>query len=435
MRRVVPLALAALAAAAAPALAQGPVTALPPARPPAVVEVAPGIGYQRQVQDNGQVVHIVRAAPSPRVGLAPALAAGTPVQRGPLTGAIAARLDQGVVAGMNGDFFSYDNNSPSGVLLINGDLIHEPEGSRPALLIPPPTGPIASATLVLQGRYQAIDPTGVRRFAIRAFAGINRPALRGTETILYTPDFGAATPTAGSVYEVSVRLDQPGPLAPNVPRTGTVVGGAAGGGMALAPGNVVLAGIGSAGPTLVSEFPLGQQVALTPGLLGLPPGALNAIGGGPSLVSGGAPVARPTIGYTSSQLDARTSRSAVGQTAQGSLMLVTAEGPSQGSPGLTVADQARQMISLGAATAFAMDAGGSAQLAVGTDLVIPWSAPRSLSDVVLLSYSGVTLTPLPFRLSANGDHVDDSATEVVRSPAAPAGPPSAFGRGRWGPAR
>ena len=188
--------------------------------------------------------------------------------------------------------------------------------------------------------------------------------------------------------------------------------------MALAPGNVVLAGIGSAGPTLVSEFPLGQQVALTPGLLGLPPGALNAIGGGPSLVSGGAPVARPTIGYTSSQLDARTSRSAVGQTAQGSLMLVTAEGPSQGSPGLTVADQARQMIALGAATAFAMDAGGSAQLAVGTDLVIPWSAPRSLSDVVLLSYGGVTLTPLPFRLSANGDHVDDSATEVVRSPAA-----------------
>ena len=136
------------------------------------------------------------------------------------------------------------------------------------------------------------------------------------------------------------------------------------------PGPWTTAGIGSAGPTLVSEFPVGQQVALTPGLLGLPPGALNAIGGGPSLVSGGAAVARPTIGYTSSQLDARTSRPAVGQTAQGSLMLVTAEGPSQGSPGLTVADQARQMISLGAATAFAIDAGGSAQLAVGTDLVV-----------------------------------------------------------------
>jgi hypothetical protein len=416
MRRVVPLALAALAAAAAPALAQGPVAALPPPRPPAIVEVAPGIGYQRQVQGNGQVVHVVRAAPSPRIGLSPALAAGTPVQRGPLTGAVASRLDQGAVAGMNGDFFSYDTDSPSGVLLMNGDLVHEPEASRPALLIPPPTGPIASAALVLQGRFQAIDPTGVRRFTIRAFSGINRPALRGSETILYTPAFGAATPRAGSVYEVAVRLDQPGPLTPNLPRTGTVVAADSGGGMPLTAGNVVLAGIGSAGLALVSEFPVGQQVALTPGLLGLPPGALNAIGGGPALVSGGGPAGRPSIGYTSSQLDARTSRSAVGQTAQGTLMLVTAEGPSQGSPGLTVAEQASLMASLGSSTAFAMDAGGSAQLAIGAQPVIPWTAPRSLSDVVLLSYQGVTLTPLPFRLSANGDHVDDSATEVVRSP-------------------
>ena len=68
------------------------------------------------------------------------------------------------------------------------------------------------------------------------------------------------------------------------------------------------------------------------------------------------------------------------------------------------------------------------------------ASPTSL----LLSYSGVTLEPLPFRLSANGDHVDDRATEVVRSPArrasprsrsraAPAGPPSGSGRGRLGP--
>ncbi len=409
------LALLALAAGAAPALADGPVQALPPERPPAVVEVAPGIGYQRLVRDGNQVVHVVRSAPSPRVGLAPALAAGSPVARGPLTGAVGARLDQGAVVGMNGDFFSYDTNAPSGALLIAGDLIHEPEASRPALVIPP-SGVLESAGLVLQGRFQAVNPTGVRRFAIRAFAGINRPPQRGSETILYTPTYGPATPKSGSVYEVSVRLDQPGPLTPNLVRTGAVVAAAAGGGMPITPGNVVLSGVGSSGPPLVAEFPLGQPLTLTPGLLGLPPGALNAIGGGPGLVSGGAAVAPPSVGYTSSQLGARTSRSAVGQTAAGALMLVTAEGPSQGSPGLTVADQARLMISLGAATAFAMDAGGSAQLAVGTDLVIPWSTPRSLSDVLLLSYSGVTLTPLPFRLSANADHVDDRATAVVRSP-------------------
>ena len=416
MRRAVPLALAALVAAPAAALAKGPVQALPPLKPPAILEVAPGIGYQRQVQGNGQVVDIVRSAPSPRIALAPALAAGSPVARGSLTGAVSAGLQQGVVAGMNGDFFSYSTNSPSGVLLLNGDLVHEPEASRPALVFPP-DGLLAAASLVLQGRFQAIDPTGVRRYAIRAFSGINRPAQRGSETILYTPAFGAATPAGGSRYEVSVRLDQPGPLTPNLPRTGTVVGAAQGGGMAIGPGTVVLTGVGSSGPPLVAELPLGQGVALTPGLLGLPPGSLNAIGGGPALVSGGAAVPRPSIGYTSGQLDARTSRSAVGQTASGSLMLVTAQGPSQGSPGVTTAEQARLMSSLGATTAFAMDAGGSAQLALNTGPVVPWSSPRAISDVLLLSYNGVTLTPLPFRVSANADRVDDSATGVVRSPA------------------
>jgi Phosphodiester glycosidase len=411
------IALAALAAVPTAALAQGPVSALPPPRPPAVLEVTPGIGYERQVLDGGQVAHVVRAAPSPRIALAPALAAGSPVARGPLTGAVAARLDSGVVAGINGDFFSYSTGSPSGVLLVDGDLVHEPEASRPALVLPP-SGVLEQLTLALQGRFQAIDPTGARAFAIRAFAGINRPALRGSETILYTPAFGAATPKAGSRYEVGVRLDQPGPLVPNVPRTGTVVAAASGGGMPIGAGNVVLTGVGSSGVPLVAELPPGQRISIAPGLLGLPPGALNAIGGGPALVSGGQVAPAPSIGYTASQIGARTARSAVGQTAQGSLMLVTVEGPAQGSPGMTMAEQARLMASLGATTAFALDAGGSAQLAVGAQLVIPWTSPRSLSDVLLLSYDGVTLNPLPVRLSANADHVDDSATAVVRSPTA-----------------
>ena len=248
MRRLTPLALglAALAAAPTGALAQGPVTALPPPRPPAVAEVTPGIGYERQVLDGGQVVHVVRAVPSPRIALAPALAAGSPVQRGPLTDAIAARADSGAVAGINGDFFSYTTNGPSGVLLIGGDLVTGPEPSRPALVLQP-GGALAALPLVLQGRFQAIDPTGVRRFAIRAFGGINRPARSGSETILYTPAFGATTPSGGSRYEVSVRLDQPGPLTPNVPRTGTVIAAASGGGLAIGDGNVVLTGVGSAG--------------------------------------------------------------------------------------------------------------------------------------------------------------------------------------------
>ena len=77
-----------------------------------------------------------------------------------------------------------------------------------------PGGVIDAVRLALEGRFQAVDPTNPKAFALRAFNGLNRPAQRGTETILYTPAYGrAATPT-GSRYEVKVRLDAPGPLAP-----------------------------------------------------------------------------------------------------------------------------------------------------------------------------------------------------------------------------
>jgi hypothetical protein len=403
-------------ASTAPAEA-APVEALPPASPPRVTEIAPGVGYQRLVQAGGEVVHVIRGAASPRVSLSPALTAGSPVHRAELTDAIGQRLPSGAIAGINGDFFNVNQNYPSGVLLIGGDLISEPQPSRSALVLLP-GGAIDAVRLALEGRFQAVDPANVKLFPPRTFSGINRPAQRGSETILYTPAYAqTATPT-GSRYEVKVRLDTPGPLSPNVPRTGAVVAVKNGGGTLIEAGHVVLTGVGSAGPTLVSEFPLGRRVNLSPGLSALPAGAVAALGGGPLLVRDGQAVPASGEGFTGAQLGSRTSRSAVGQTADGTTLLVTAEGPAQGSPGLTVAEQASLLASLGARTAVAMDAGGSAQLAVGTHLAIPWSSPRSIPDVLLMSYDGVRIEPIPFRLSANADRVDDATTVVMRSPRA-----------------
>lgn len=417
MSRPSPIAILAAAALAAPgAAAAAPVSALPPAKPPAITEIAPGVSYQRVVASDGAVVHVVRAAPSPRVSLAPVLAGGSPTQRGSLTGAVGARLETGALVGINGDFFNTATNDPSGVLLIAGELIHEPEPSRSALVLLPGGG-LDAVRLALQGRIQAIDATGEVTYPQRTISGLNRPAKRGSETILYTPAYGTlTTPVAGSRYEVRVRLDQAGPLVPNQPRSGTVVAAGSGGGMTIGAGNVVVTGVGSAGTAVVSDFPLGRAVTISPGLLSLPSGAVDAIGGGPVLVRGGVAIPSAGEGFTSSQMGARTSRSALGQTEDGTTMLVTAEGPAQGSPGITVAQQAELMRSLGAVTAIAMDAGGSAQLAVRDRLVIPWSGPRSLSDVVLLSYRGITVEPLPFRLSPNADRVDDATTLVARAP-------------------
>ena len=419
MKRPLALPLAALGLLAAPAVASAAIVeALPPANPPSVEEIAPGVAYERIDRADGQVVHVVRAPRSPRVSVAPVLAGGSLLSRGSLTGAVGARLDAGAVAGINGDFFTSSTNDPSGVLMIGGELLHEPEASRSALVMLP-GGAIDAPTLALQGKVQAVDATGAPAFPARTFVGLNRPAKRGSEMILYTPGYGAvATPKSGSRYEVRVRLDQAGPLVPNQVRTGTVVGTGSGGGTTIGAGHWVLTGVGAAGVTLVSEYPLGQPVVITPGLTGLPAGATDAIGGGPALVRGGTAITAAGEGFTGSQTTSRTSRSAVGQEADGTTLFVTVEGPSQGRPGMTAADQAGLLKSLGAQTAVAMDAGGSAQLAVRDDLVIPWSGPRSLSDVVVMSYRGATVEPLPFRLSPNADRVDDAATTVIRSPLA-----------------
>ena len=113
--------------------------------------------------------------------------------------------------------------------------------------------------------------------------------------ILYTPGYGSlTTPAGGSRYEVRIRLDQAGPLVPNVPRTGTVVGTKSGGGMTIGAGHWVLTGVGASGPTLVSEYPLGEKVTIAAGVSPLPQDATDAIGGGPALVRGG--VADPRRG-------------------------------------------------------------------------------------------------------------------------------------------
>jgi hypothetical protein len=64
--------------------------------------------------------------------------------------------------------------------------------------------------------------------------------------------------------------------------------------------------------------------------------------------------------------------------------------------------------------AIGMDGGGSAQLAVGDDLVIPWDDPRRVASALLVRYDGVQLDPLPGRISPNGDRVRDTVTAIVR---------------------
>jgi hypothetical protein len=406
-----------LSAAAVPAGARTEVTALPPPSPSTKTVLVPGITYERQVRDGGQVVHILRVRPGARQSVRPILAGGSPSQRGSVTGAVASRRAEGAVAAMNGDFFNFEHANPSGLLLSGGELVSEPEAGRSSLVFQPDRL-LAAARLAFAGTYETVDPAGIVPPRSRRIDAMNRPAILGSETILFTPAYGQVdTPTGDSLFEARIRLDEDRPFLANEVRGGTVIATGAGGGMTIGAGHAVVTGVGSAGRNLARELAPGQRVNLATGVTGLPPGAADAIGGGPLLVSNGQAVHAAGEGFSGSQLYGRTSRSAVAQTVDGTILLVTAEGPQQGSPGLTVAEQADLMAALGARVAIGMDGGGSAQLAVGDDLVIPWDSPRRVSTALLVAYQGLQLSTLPFRISPNGDGVDDRAGVVVAATA------------------
>ncbi len=401
--------------AAAPAAATAAAVAFTPGGGPAKTQIAPGVTHERLERAGGQRVHVLRALPGPRTGVRAGLVGRSPLARGQLGDAVQGGAAAGVIGAINGDFFSFSQGYPSGALVADGQLINEPEASRSALIIPAGLA-LAVQRLALDGQWQAFDPVGAKTFPRRVFLGVNRPSERGKETILYTSALGQlATPRGGSRFEVRIRLDNPGPVMPNVAITGVVVGRRSGGDTTIGAGHVVLTGIGGAGATIASDLPLGRRISILPAIAGLPPDVVGVLGGGPILVRDGVAIGVAGEGFSSAQTGSRTTRSAIGQRADGTILLVTADGPLQGSPGLTVAEQATLMARLGARVAVAMDAGGSSQLSILDRLLPSRSVARSLADALFVTYTGVVLVPLPSRISPNADGVDDTAQATVRT--------------------
>jgi hypothetical protein len=132
-------------------------------------------------------------------------------------------------------------------------------------------------------------------------------------------------------------------------------------------------------------------------------------------------VYRSNEAFTMSQIAPRGPRTAVGQRADGSILLVTTDGRQPGySVGMTNFELAQTMVRLGAVQAMALDSGGSTTLAFdGAVLNRPSDGrERAVADALMLTYTGVYVpTPSVAVLSPNGDGVDDSqqlSFKVVR---------------------
>ena len=186
------------------------------------------------------------------------------------------------------------------------------------------------------------------------------------------------------------------------------------GGVSLA-GRLVLALGGGRAARLADTVAPGDVVRLILGVPGLPSDAATGVGGGPALVADGRPVvARET--FTEAQVSGVTARSAVGQAADGTLLMVSVEdGRSGPSRGITTAGLARLMADLGARTAMGLDSGGSAGISLrgAVPATVGPAGERAIATALVVSYRGVQLPPIG-RTSPNGDGVGERVGAAYR---------------------
>jgi hypothetical protein len=329
-----------------------------------------------------------------------------------LSSIVGSRAGAGVVAGINGDYFSWAG-VPTGLLLDQTGLVRDPAGFRSSAVLGA-DGALHVGRFGLTGSAVGIAPDGRPAGIVAGITAVNRlPREGGGETILYTPRFGPQSPPSpGTASLVLAPADPAAPLLGPVETRVLSTGGQ--GGVSLA-GRLVLSLGGGRAARLAATLSPGDAVRLDLAVPGLPADAATGIGGGPALVVDGRPVVARE-GFTEAQVSGRTARSAVGQTANGTLLMVSVEDARSGpSRGVTTAGLARLMANLGARTAMGLDSGGSAGISLrgAVPATVGPVGERSIATALVVSYRGVQLPPLG-RVSPNGDGVGERLGAAYR---------------------
>ena len=376
--------------------------------------LAPGITYQQQVRltSHGPVVFNVITTPKPG-GLyrfVPLLTHNGLPGRGLVTAAEKTVSATTTAAGVNGDFFTPRSGIPTGILLRSGALDNPPLDDRSSIGIGS-DGTLRIERVSFFGYWQGsgqLRPLGLNR--INPSSG----------TTLYTSAFGGATPANPS--DIELVLNNFPPARPSVDLSATVAEVHSSGGTPIPANGAVLVASGDQIQYLTSEAPLGQTLTIRLALTPLWNDITDALGGGPILVSSGLPVFNALEYFTALDLARRQPRTAVGQKADGSIVLVTVDGGRPGySNGLTNFELAQTMVRLGAVTACGLGTGVSSTMAFDGQLLNRPADPHgetTVSDALVIAYDGVYAPP-PSEpaLSPNGDGVADReqlAYKVVR---------------------
>lgn len=363
-------------------------------------QLFPGVTYEDGVQftPHGPVaIRIVRGPrPTGLYRLRPTLSNETVLGRETVSSMQRRLASQATMVGVNGDLSRFADGKPSGVLLRDGVLVSPPNSNR------------SSAGIGLDG---TLDVRRVRFFGSwrgtaqrrRLNAFNEEPGKNGIA--LFTADWGAATPRFPGAYSVVLA---PFPAAaPNVDLSAPVASTSQAPSVPLAPDTAVLVARGTSAARLQAEAAVGALMTVR--LILEPDWATvaDAIGGGPVIVRDGRPVFRANEAFTTSQIALRHPRTAVGQLADGRVLLVVVDGRQSGySVGMTTFEMAQTMMRLEAVRAIQLDSGGSSTLAFdGKVLNRPSDGrERPISTALMLQYYGVYAPPpAETVVSPNGD--------------------------------
>jgi flagellar hook assembly protein FlgD len=374
----------------------------------------PGVTYSNEVEftPRGPIsVHVITAPrPGGLYALRPVLSNDMILGREKLTSIEKKLSPAATVAGVNGDR-SAAGGEPVSILIRSGVLDSPPLAQRSSIGVGA-DGTLRVERVAYDGVWRGNGPR--RPLRLNQVAGSNGVSL-------FTPAWGPATPQVAGVTEAVLPSLAATTTGVELPAQASQIG-PTNGGTAIPPGGAVIVGRGTGGAKLAAEAsagtPLTIRLTLTPSWGDV----TDAIGGGPLLVRNGKPIFRANEMFSIEQLVPRSARTAVGQLADGRVVLVAVDGGRLGySVGMTNFELALTLVRLGCVTGAALDGGRSTAMAFDGSLLDRPSGPGgeiAIGDALLVHYYGV-YAPLPTAdvLSPNGDEVDETQTlryKVVR---------------------
>ena len=365
-------------------------------------QVMPGVTYDHILQwtPAGPVQLYVAMAPKP-VGLytlTPLLSNGTIVGRETVSSMERDASAQMTTIGVNGDFFHWTGGWPSGLLIRGGVVEHQPVVNRAAVGVDT-TGTLHVDRVPWYTRWQG--PSKLSYY----LSALNGP-VRANSATLFTPVWGAKTP---SVKGAVVVLEPFPPTAARQDLTGTVTSITTEGSVDVPPDGAVLAARGTAAQHVLEEAVVGSPLTLRIPLPADWATVTGAVSSGPTLVKDGKPIANAGEALTRIQLRGRDPRTAIGQRADGGIVLVAVDGRQpHWSVGITNWDLGQTLLRYGCVIGFALDSGGSTTMAFDGKLLNRPSDPageRPVAEALVIGYTGVYAPAPAPTLSPNGDGV------------------------------